>query len=113
MTKREEQGEEMPEKPDTTEAIRRLSEMVDLGYFYGYIGKRSRYGKKPHTQPWGYTSQLLRKWNIPIQVEEVATLFGELGCSTEVEAAEWCVLNEELLPDTQPEDEEGEEGKEG
>src|SRR5690242_7375041 len=87
-------GKETGPAPDTQTAIGRLSEMVDLVYFMGYIGRKTKYGKEPHTEAWGYTRQMLHERGSPIDPEAVINVFEEFGIHNEVEAAEWVVLND-------------------
>ena len=89
-------GEGPPQ--EIQQAIRRLSEMVDLAYFMGYIGRKSAYGKKPHAEPWGYTRQMLRERDGPVSLEEIVEAFENLGIHDEIKAAEWVVLNDKHIP---------------
>ena len=83
----------------TLEAIRQLSEMINLVDFAGYIGRRSKYGAKPHPDAWGHTRMYLTTCSAPISLESLVEQFQSVGCENEVQAAEWIVLNDRLIPD--------------
>lgn len=82
----------------TLEAIRRLSEMINLVDFAGHIGRRTKYGDKPHADAWGYTRKYLATYSVPISLDAVMAQFESVGCHNEVQAAEWVVLNDKHIP---------------
>jgi len=80
------------------EAIGRLSEMINLVDYAGYIGRRTKYGEKPHADAWGHTRKYLATYPVPISLDALVEQFKSVGCGTEVEAAEWIVLNDQHIP---------------
>jgi hypothetical protein len=69
----------------------------------GYVGKKSKYGDRPHKSDpkWGYTRQLIREWNIPIEVDGFISLWEQLGIADEISASEYCATHDTDIP--QPE----------
>lgn len=98
----------VPETPETSgtpemskklKTIGQLSEMINLVDFSAYIGRRTKYGDKPHSEPWGYTRKYLATYPVPISLPNLIALFEGVGCHNEVQAAEWIVLNDKHIPD--------------
>jgi hypothetical protein len=85
-------------KKATLEAIGQLSEMINLVDFAGYIGRRTKYGDRPHAAAWGHTRKYLDTYSVPISLDDVVVLFESVGCPNEVKAAEWVVLNDRYIP---------------
>jgi hypothetical protein len=77
--------------------IEQLSTLVDLVMFQGWIGRKTKFGKKPGPTSWHYTEQLLRQYNSPVDVAEIATLFEGVEADNEVEGARFCALNLRLV----------------
>ena len=84
--------------PETLSALKRLSEMIDLVYFMGYIGRKTHYSRKPHADPWGYTQAMLTERHSPIPLPDIVAVFAGVGCKNEVEASEWVVLHDKFIP---------------
>ncbi len=97
----EEHTRKVPHKQQlaaTLEIIKQLSNMINLVDFAAYIGRRTRYGDKPHADTWGHTRKYLTTYSVPISLESVISLFETAGCQNEVQAAEWVVLNDPHIP---------------
>lgn len=82
------------------QVIRQLSELIDLVEFQATVGRKSRFGKRPHKgdPDWGYTKEMLATYIIPIDLDRVKSLFAEVGCRNELEAAMWVAVNVEDVP---------------
>src|SRR5687768_10920915 len=79
----------------TLNTVEQLSTMINLVDYAAYIGRRTKYGDKPHVEPWGHTRKYLSTYSVPISLDEVIALFEGAACQNEVQAAEWVVLNDE------------------
>ena len=76
------------------EIMKELSELTDLVVFQAHVGKRAKYGRKPHpTDSWGYTKELLEKYGDSENLAEIVRLFAEVGAMDEVKSALWVASN--------------------
>lgn len=82
------------------EALEQLSARIDLVALMAQLGRRTKYGKKPHpTDPWGYTRAFLATYAPETSVEELVPLFEELGgARNEVQVGSYLGLNVKWLP---------------
>ena len=92
-------GEKKSEEKKS-EVIRQLSQMIDLVEFQAVIGRKSRFGRKPHKSDpeWGYTKEMLATYTVPIELEDVKRHFAEVGCYNEKQAAMWTAVNLDDVP---------------
>lgn len=90
----------MPEPtPQELETVRLLSDLIDLVEYQSVIGRKSRFGKKPHAKDlWGYTKALFATYTEPRPFEEIVELFGRLGSTNEIQAARWVALHMKYIP---------------
>jgi hypothetical protein len=89
-----------PPTPEELKVIEQLSEMIDLVEYQSVIGRKTRFGKRPHrTDPaWGYSKALFATYTEPRPVEEILLLFGRLGATNEIEVARFIGLNMKHIP---------------
>jgi hypothetical protein len=85
--------------PQELEAVQQLSELIDLVEYQSAIGRKSRFGKKPHaTDSWGYSKALFATYTEPRPFEEIVRLFARLGATNEIQAAKWVGLHMKHIP---------------
>ena len=85
--------------PEELEAVRLLSELIDLVEYQSVVGRRTRFGKRPHTSDeWGYSKALFATYTEPRPIEEIVELFGRLGATNEIQAAKWVGLHMKYIP---------------
>lgn len=82
----------------TIEAIRQLEVMINLTHYSAYIGRKTKYGDRPHQKDvWGHTRKYLTSFPSEATFDEVKALFESVGCDSEIEAAQWIVVNDKHI----------------
>lgn len=87
------------DKEKTISIVRELSELTDLAAFMDYVGRKTKYGRKPHpSDPWAYTREFLVKYKAEDQFDEVVRLFTDAGATSETQAALLVAANMKHVP---------------
>lgn len=75
--------------------------MLDLVHYQSYIGRRTKFGDKPGPDAWFYTRKLLSEHpDDPTKpnLEDIVSLFHQLGVNDEVQAAMFIGINMKHVP---------------
>lgn len=85
--------------PEEQKAIEQLSSMLDLVEYQSVIGRKSKFGKRPHPKDaWGYSKTLFATYTEARPTEEIIKLFRQLGATDELQAARWIGLRMKYIP---------------
>lgn len=63
-----------------------VSEYADLLVYSDYVLTKSKGGKKPNKQAWGFTGQYLKEYGDPNDLDKLVQMFTEAGMANEIEA---------------------------
>ena len=80
-------------------SLRSLETMINLTHYSAFIGKKTKYGDKPHKHnpAWGWTKVYLAQNPTPSDIGEIVATFKALACDNEIAAAEFIVLNDRYI----------------
>ena len=67
-------------------ALRQLSQLTDLVAYQDFIGRKTRYGKRPGPEPWAFTRRYVAENMQHNTPDDVIRLFIEAGADNDIEA---------------------------
>jgi hypothetical protein len=81
------------------EVINKLAQIINLTWYMGGIGKRTRYGERPGPEAWHFTKRLMKEDYSVEETVQVIDLLEQVGAMNEISAAEWLANRADQLPD--------------
>lgn len=68
--------------------IEEASKLTDLVSLQAYVGRKTRYGRKPHPDDqWHFTREFLVKYDDEASFDDLVRLFSEAGATSDAQAA--------------------------
>jgi hypothetical protein len=78
--------------------IMRLSQLCDLIALREQILSKTKYGKRPGSEPWTHSKAFLGYYAEALDPEEVIQLFESVGAHSDIEAVRFLLKHDELVP---------------
>jgi hypothetical protein len=80
------------------EVVVQLDQLCDLIGYQTYLGRKTKFGKRPGPSEWHFTREYLAKYAPDTDADQVIDLFKGAGQEDEIHAAMWVALNQEHIP---------------